>query len=314
VASMHPPSIIQLNLFGPYTKRFEEIVRARLAIKNGDTEKARTLLNGQLAEFLEDPAEAKRLAYALKIVINSVYGLTAARFDNLFRDPRNSDNIVAKRGALFMIDLKHFVQEMGLSAVHIKTDSIKVPGATPDQVEEIQAFARRYGYVLEHEATYDTLVLFDKAQYIARTEGPGGHWSATGALFQDPYVYKRLLSNEEVTLDDLLVTKAVAKGTMYLDFNEGLPENEHDYQFVGRAGQFMAVRDGGELLVLRDDRYVSVAGTKGYRFITSDAARTVDWRDPAVVDAEYYEAKVRSARAQVERFISMQELNSIRKV
>ena len=37
VASMHPTSIIQLNLFGPYTKRFEEIVRARLAIKNGDT-------------------------------------------------------------------------------------------------------------------------------------------------------------------------------------------------------------------------------------------------------------------------------------
>lgn len=313
VASMHPTSIIQLNLFGPYTKRFEEIVRARLAIKNGDTEKARTLLNGQLAEFLEDPAEAKRLAYALKIVINSVYGLTAARFDNLFRDPRNSDNIVAKRGALFMIDLKHFVQEMGLSAVHIKTDSIKVPGATPDQVEEIQAFAKRYGYVLEHEATYDTMVLFDKAQYIARAEGPGGHWSATGALFQDPYVYKRLLSNEEIHLEDLLVTKAVAKGTMYLDFNEALPENEHDYQFVGRAGQFMAVQDGGELLVLRDDRYVSVAGTKGHRFITSDAARTVDWRDPSVVDAEYYEDKVRSARAQVERFISMEDLNTIRK-
>ena len=46
-----------------------------------------------------------RSANALKI--NSVYGLTSASFNNAFRDPRNKDNIVAKRGALFMINLKH---------------------------------------------------------------------------------------------------------------------------------------------------------------------------------------------------------------
>jgi hypothetical protein len=36
-----------------------------------------------------------------------VYGLTSAHFPNMFKDNRNVDNIVAKRGALFMIDLKH---------------------------------------------------------------------------------------------------------------------------------------------------------------------------------------------------------------
>lgn len=70
------------------------------------------------------------MAFALKIPINSVYGMTSARFDNKFKDPRNIDNIVAKRGSLFMIDLKHFVQEQGFVVAHIKTDSIKID-ATP---------------------------------------------------------------------------------------------------------------------------------------------------------------------------------------
>ena len=74
-------------------------------------------LTVRLAKFLHDvetdEAAAEALAYALKIVINIVYGLTSARFDNPFRDNRNKDNIVAKRGALFMIDLKHAVQDKG---------------------------------------------------------------------------------------------------------------------------------------------------------------------------------------------------------
>ena len=59
------------------------------------------MLNGALAKYLDDESTAADLAQALKIAINSVYGLTAAKFPNPFRDPRNKDNIVAKRGALF---------------------------------------------------------------------------------------------------------------------------------------------------------------------------------------------------------------------
>ena len=43
---------------------------------------------------------------ALKIAINSVYGLTSASFDNPLRDIRNKNNIVALRGALFMRTLQ----------------------------------------------------------------------------------------------------------------------------------------------------------------------------------------------------------------
>ena len=120
VASMHPNSLINMNMFGPYTKNYKELMDARLAIKHKDFDRAKNMLGGILEKYLKNEADADDLSYALKIVINIVYGLTSAKFDNKFRDPRNIDNIVAKRGALFMIDLKHEVQKRGWTVAHIK--------------------------------------------------------------------------------------------------------------------------------------------------------------------------------------------------
>src|SRR5690606_31617178 len=88
VASMHPTSIEQLDLFGEYTKNFSELKAARLAIKHGDYDSAKKMLGGKLTRHLTDAEQADALSYALKIVINIVYGLTSAKFDNSFRDPR----------------------------------------------------------------------------------------------------------------------------------------------------------------------------------------------------------------------------------
>ena len=135
IASMHPNSLINLNAFGPYTENFKQLLDARLAIKHKDFDAARQMLGGALEPYLESEDQAKDLSYALKIVINSVYGLTSAKFDCKFKDPRNVDNIVAKRGALFMIDLKHEVQERGYTVAHIKTDSIKIPNADKEIIK-----------------------------------------------------------------------------------------------------------------------------------------------------------------------------------
>ena len=72
IASMHPHSIIAENLFGEYTKRFKELVDARVAIKHKDFDKARKMLDGKLAKYLDDESKASDLAGALKIAINSV--------------------------------------------------------------------------------------------------------------------------------------------------------------------------------------------------------------------------------------------------
>lgn len=168
VASLHPNSIRAMNCFGEYTKNFTDILDARIAIKHKDFDTAKTMLNGKLAPYLNDPKQAKSLSQALKIAINSVYGLTAASFDNPFRDPRNLNNIVALRGALFMRTLQDEVTERGFKIVAIKTDSIKIADATPEIIEFCFGFAKSYGYTFEHEATYEKMCQINDADYIAK--------------------------------------------------------------------------------------------------------------------------------------------------
>ena len=225
VASLHPHSIIELNLFGDYTNRFKDILDARIAIKHHDFDAARSMLDGALAEFLEGEEAADNLAQALKIIINSVYGYTTATFDNPFKDPRNKDNIVAKRGALFMMTLKREVQNMGYTVAHIKTDSIKIPDADEKIISFCMEFAKKYGYTFEHEATYEKMCLVNDAVYVAKYKDGkhAGEWTATGTQFQVPYVFKTLFSKEPIIFEDMCETKSVTS-SLYLDFNEKLED------------------------------------------------------------------------------------------
>jgi DNA polymerase elongation subunit (family B) len=332
VASMHPTSIESLRLFGPYTVVYSAIKEVRLYIKHArvsiekflktDEENyleealicfgdAKKLFQGKLRphveaiEAVEDLKErarqAKTLENALKLVINSVYGYTAAKFQNLFRDPRNIDNIVAKRGALFMIKLKHFVQELGYQVVHIKTDSIKIPNADADIIEAVTKFGDDYGYDFEVESKYKKLCLVNDAVYVAKDED--GRWSATGAQFQHPYVFKRLFTGEGIDFQDLCEKKQVKEGVMYLDdIDLGLYGDEYSPEqtsemleienksegelvldhngsryHIGRTGLFVPVSEelGGKLIRVKDDKEYAVAGTKGYYWVEAEMLRTL---------------------------------------
>jgi len=310
--SMHPTSIVQLNLFGEYTPNFRALMDARIAIKRKDFDSARSMFGGKLAPFLQDTADADALAYALKIIINIVYGLTSARFDNAFRDIRNRDNIVAKRGALFMIDLKHACQEKGLTVAHIKTDSIKLPGATQEDIDEVVNFGAKYGYNFEHETTYEKFCLIDKAQYIARE---AGQWTATGAEFQHPYVFKTLFSQEVVTFDDLCETKQVTQGSMYLDFEYDTPmATEHPITdrmvFVGRVGKFVPVKEGEGGAVLyrvKDGKHYKVTGTSNYLWLPSEMAEA---KGMNCVNMNYFEGLAEEAKKSIEKYGSFEEFVS----
>ena len=238
--SLHPNSIVAMNCFGEYTKHFKDILDARIAIKHKDYDTARKMMGGRLAKYLTDESTAKDLAQALKIAINSVYGLTAANFDNPFRDIRNKNNIVALRGALFMRTLQDEVANRGFQIVAIKTDSIKIADATKEIVDFCMEFANKYGYTFEHEATYDRICQINDADYIARYKGAdwcqetyghvpgdnekhGNEWTATGKQFQVPYVFKTLFSKEPIEFDDMCETFSV-KSALYLDMNERLPD------------------------------------------------------------------------------------------
>lgn len=342
VASLHPNSIKAMNCFGEYTKNFTDILDARVAIKHKDFDTARKMMGGKLKPFLEDESTAKDLAQALKIAINSVYGLTAANFDNPFRDVRNKNNIVALRGALFMKTLQDEVESRGFKIVAIKTDSIKIADATKEIVDFCMDFAKKYGYTFEHEATYDKICQINDADYIARYKEaswceqhygyvPGDNqdhewqWTVTGAQFAVPYVFKKLFSKEEIKFDDLCETKSVAKGVIYLDMNEQLPDveyledelekrkkgakklnpilenctdedlvkqiqNGHNYIFVGKVGRFCPIKpgcNGGILYRENEGKYFAVTGTKGYRWLESELVQELGREND--IDNSYYE-------------------------
>lgn len=310
IASMHPTSIVQLDLFGKYTESFDNLLKGRLAIKHNDLDVAKKLLSlPSDFKFTDESLEA--LAYALKIVINIVYGLTSAKFDNPFRDNRNKDNIVAKRGALFMIDLKHAVQAEGFQVVHIKTDSIKIPNATPEIVQFVVDFGKRYGYNFEFEAIFEKFCLVNDAVYIAKKKSlknidfetaqsylralakneTDGHvvdaipskWDAVGAQFQHPVVHKVLFSGESITFDDLCETKQVTSpSAMYLDFNESEATPSSPYKgmhFIGRVGRFLPVYPkvgGGKLVRVRDGKHYAVTGTKDYLWLESEMVKELN--------------------------------------
>lgn len=315
VESMHPTSIEVLNLFGDYTENFTELLKLRVAIKNKRYEDAKQMMGGKLARYLNNEEQAEALSYALKIVINIVYGLTSAKFDNAFRDPRNIDNIVAKRGALFMIELKKACQMKGWRVVHIKTDSIKLANITQEMIDFVKEFGKKYGYNFVHEATYSKFCLVNDAVYIAKygwaeKEKKIGTWDATGAQFQHPYVFKYLFSKEPIVFNDMCETRTV-QTEMYIDYT-GLDDtpmallenlNENNMKFVGKAGRFTPMlpgTGGGFLVRKKDDKYYAVGGTKGFQWMESELVETL--KKEQDIDGSYFEKLVSEAIETVSKY------------
>lgn len=281
VRSMHPNSMIQLNLFGDiFTKKFKELVDLRAEVKHKNYDKAKSMFDGALAPYLEDESMAKSLAGALKIAINSVYGLTSATFRNAFKDDRNVNNIVALRGALFMKSLQDEVESMGYKVVHIKTDSIKI--ADPDEkiFNFIMDYGHKYGYDFEIEHIFEKFCLVNNAVYISKLakddpEEPGA-WEATGKQFQIPYVYKKLFTKEQIVFEDLCQTIAT-QSALYLHLDDD------SYKFVGKVGSFVPVIQGiggGDLMRLTNTGgYAYAPGCKGYKFMESETVKELELED-----------------------------------
>lgn len=189
------------------------------------------------------------------------------------------------------------------------------------------SFGRRYGYTFEHEATYDRICLVNDAVYIARyatkekcqalygyipddnAKHPG-EWTATGAQFAQPYVFKTLFSHEPIEFEDLFETKTVTSA-LYLDMNEALPVGEHDYHFIGKAGAFCPIVDGcggGVLCREKEGKYSAATGTKGYKWLEAEMVKELGLEDN--IDRDYYNRLVDDAVDNIsqygdfERFVS----------
>lgn len=229
VNSEHPHSTAAEYHFGKYTRRYFDLVKTRLALKHECLDIVERMFDGKCMKWLANPKiKPKLVAKAIKLALNSPYGLTSAKFQNRFKDPRNVDNIVAKRGSLFMVDLVNAVEEAGYKVFHVKTDSLKIEN--PDQwiSDFVYMFGKRYGYTFEVEHDFEKICLVNDAVYIGKLaptdpEAPG-EWIATGTQFAVPYVFKTLFTHEPLEFKDFCETKNVSQGQIYIDANEGLPD------------------------------------------------------------------------------------------
>ena len=282
----------------------------------------------------------------------------------------HKDNIVAKRGALFMTLLKGEVEKRGFTVAHIKTDSIKIPDATPEIQEFVIKFGKEFGYTFETEANFEKFCLVNNAVYVAKFKDGkhAGEWTATGAQFAVPYVFKKLFSKEEITFEDMCETKSVTSA-LFLDMNEGLADVSaleaerdriakkykngfgeyesyhykgaelekyekawarykelveqinnsvsHDYHFIGKVGQFCPIKPGcGGGLLLRETedkktrlkKYTGATGTIGYRWLESEAVRTLGKEDD--IDRSYYDKMVDAAIETISEFGDFEQFAS----
>lgn len=303
VASMHPSTIRVLNLFGPkYTKRYGDLVDARFACKHNSWDELRGNVFEKAIHDVVDSGMAPMKALGgkpLKIPINAVYGESSAKFANRFKDPRNVDNIVAKRGALFMIDLRDKMLSLGYQPIHIKTDSMKFANFTDELFDIIKDFGKLYGYSFELEEFYSVFCLVTKADYIAFNTFTNS-WEFRGTKFGQKrgdkyggYVFKTLFSHEEYESLDFAINKSSDTGVFYIGD-----------KFCGRNINVVAVKEqyGGTMMVDSNGARSHVQKTTGYFFKEyEELVENPDWFQE--IDLTYYDAMVASAKESIEKYI-----------
>ena len=96
---------------------------------------------------------------------------------------------------------------------------------------------------------------------------------------------------------------------LYLDMNEELPDDEHNYKFVGKVGNFCPIKPGcGGGILLRgtvdkntgDKGFAAATGSKGYRWLEAEEVRANN--KEADIDKNYYNKLVDDAVETINKF------------
>jgi hypothetical protein len=85
--------------------------------------------------------------------------------------------------------------------------------------------------------------------------------------------------------------------------NEDIPEGEHNYHFVGKAGSFTPILPGyggGLLCREKDGKYYAATGSKGYRWLEAELVKELGKESD--VDEKYYQELVDNAVADISKY------------
>jgi hypothetical protein len=97
----------------------------------------------------------------------------------------------------------------------------------------------------------------------------------------------------------------VKNSAIYLDYDESLSEDQHDYRFVGRVGLFCPIKPGcGGAKMMRsanEVKFDAVNGTKGYRWLEAEVVKKADKVDD--IDISYYEDQCDTAKETIQPYV-----------
>lgn len=141
VASLYPNIIMKLNGLGQATETYRGIVEKRLSVKHSD----------------------KTLSDALKLVINSCYGLLNNQYSVLF-NPKAAKSVCIY-GQIILYDLcKRLAPTCKL--ININTDGVAFTTNSDEYINVWREWENDYGFVLE-EDRFDLFIQKDVNNYVA---------------------------------------------------------------------------------------------------------------------------------------------------
>ncbi|ACI00391.1 gp31 [Listeria phage P40] len=225
VASMYPRSIQILQALGDKTSKLDELIEMRLEAKhNGD----------------------KTLANALKLVINSVYGLLKAP-TSLFYNPNASMSVCAL-GQIQLYRLCEMLYNGGYTLVNINTDGVGFVSDTGDYetYKKIwHEWEEMTGYTLE-EDSFDDFIQKDVNNYIAIKDGKikvkgkdVNKYKSNDRIF-DPDFYKNptpvIFKNNTMSIVDEMIVEQLINGTPFLDTMLANLKHPTKFQIILKAG------------------------------------------------------------------------------
>lgn len=207
VASLYPSIICNYDILGVATKLYNEIREERIRIKHTD----------------------KQRQLALKLVLNSVYGLLKNKY-SLLNNPKASTTVCAI-GQSLLYDLTKRLST-SCTIVQMNTDGVAFLPHSDEYKQVWKQWEKDWGLDLE-EDIFTTFIQRDVNNYIAVT--PEGDIKTKGGDVNN-YKYEAIFKNNNTRIVDIAIVDYLVNGKDVLDTLMEHTDQPHLYQYVLKAG------------------------------------------------------------------------------
>ena len=207
VASMYPSIVVALEALGPATKMYQEMKETRVKIKHQD----------------------KQLSDALKLILNSTYGLLNNQYSILY-NPKAASTVCVY-GQIALYELCKRLSTV-TTIININTDGVAFVTESDSYKQIAKEWELEFNLALE-EDQYDLFIQKDVNNYIATRNGQvvkvkGGDVNR--------YLWDNYFTNNNTRIVDIAIVEHLINGKDVLDVIYSNLDKPYLFQYVLQAG------------------------------------------------------------------------------